>query len=150
MTSEHPIQASEAEEPLEALDHLLAQARVGVQKDFSRRVMEVLPDAPWGHRTSRSWLWVAAVAAGLVLGATLLLAGDVGGSPAGAIADLFVTTLSAGAGFLAASWSGIGSTVDAALGGSLRAILGLGAAAAGAYGLLFGLVRRRRRAVARR
>lgn len=136
---------SRGEQPLEPLDRLLAEDRVPVREGFSTQVMSSLPKASWQSQSSRPWLWVAALVAAFALGGTLLLGtGGVGGSPIGAVADLLVTTLTAGAGFLTASWSGIGTVVDAALGGSTAAILGLGAAALAAYALLFGLLRRRR------
>ena len=135
---------SENQEPLEALDHLLAQARVPVREDFSRQVMAALPVAPWQRQASKSRLWVAALVAAFTLGSVLLLGAGSGRGPVSAVAELFVTTLTAGAGFLAASWGGIGSAVDAALGGSPVAIVGLGAATAAAYFLLFALARRRR------
>ena len=58
-----------------------------------------------------------------------------------------VATLAAGAGFLAASWRGLGAMVDAALDGSVTALLALGLAALAANGLLLLLLRRRRSAV---
>jgi hypothetical protein len=142
------VEAPGDDASFEALDRLLAEARIEVRPDFSRQVMSALPQPRWARVRSREWLAVAAVAATLMVAATLLLGGsgsDLG--PVAAVTDLFLTAFAAGAGFLTASWSGIGRTVDAALGGSVPALLGVGVAAVGAFLVLARLLRRRRQSV---
>jgi hypothetical protein len=132
----------------DALDRLLAEIRVPVGADFTRAVMSRLPDAAWRRRRSRGREW--AIAAGLVAmlvtaAAVLVTSGDASAPGVGAsIVELVVATVSAGAGFLAASWRGIGAAVDAALDGSVGALLALGLMALAANGLLFVLLRRHR------
>ena len=136
-----------ADEAPDALDRLLAEVRVPVDPAFSRQVMSRLPDADWRPRRSarREWAIAAALAACSLLAAVLVTGGEAAEPGVGAsIVDLVVATLAAGAGFLAASWRGIGETVDAALDGSVTALVALGLAALAANGLLFLLLRRRR------
>jgi hypothetical protein len=132
----------------DALDRLLAEIRVPVDAAFTRRVMSRLPDAAWQRRRSRSREWVIAAALVGLLGITaavLVTGGDASAPGVGtSIVELVVATVSAGAGFLAASWRGIGAAVDAALDGSISALLALGLMALAANGLLFVLLRRRR------
>jgi hypothetical protein len=132
----------------DALDRLLAEVRVPVDAAFSRQVMNRLPDPDWRRHRSRGreWAIAAALAATLaVLAAVLVAGGDGSGAGVGSsIVELVVATVSAGAGFLAASWRGLGAAVDAALDGSVSALLALGLMALAANGLLFVLLRRRR------
>jgi hypothetical protein len=133
----------------DALDRLLGELRVEVRSGFAMEVMARLPEPAWRPRrsASREWVLAAVLAAVLVAVAALLLSS--GGSEQGvgtSVIDLLVATLLAGAGFLAASWGGIGATVDAALDGSIGALVALGLAAVAANGLLVLLLRRRRAA----
>jgi hypothetical protein len=132
----------------DALDRLLAEIRVPVDAAFTRKVMSRLPDAAWQRRRSRSreWLIAAALVAVLGIAAAVLVTGGDGAAPGvgSSIVELVVATVSAGAGFLAASWRGLGATVNAALDGSVSALLALGLMALAANGLLFVLLRRRR------
>jgi hypothetical protein len=122
----------------DALDRLLAQARVPVREGFTRQVMSALRTDGAARRGRARWEWAAAagVAAALVAIAAVLLAGaDTGSSVATSVLDLLAATLAAGAGFLAASWRGLGAAIGAALDGSVTAIAGLGLAALGALEL---------------
>jgi len=134
----------------DALDRLLAEMRVPVAQDFSRQVMDRLPEPSWGRRrgSAREWAVAAGLAAVLVVLAAALLAGGAGSDTgvATSVLDLLIATLAAGAGFLAASWRGLGEAIGAALDGSATALAALGLAALAANGLLFLLVRRRRAA----
>ena len=137
-----------ADDSPDALDRLLDEIRVPVDPAFARQVMSRLPDADWRPRRSARHEW--AIAAALVamlatIAAVLVTSGEASASGVGAsIVDLVVATVSAGAGFLAASWRGIGVAVDAALDGSVSALVALGLAALAANGLLLLLLRRRR------
>ena len=139
---------SAADETPDALDRLLAEARVPVRAGFSRQVMSRLPEAGLRrHRAaSREWAVAAGLAAALVAVAAFLLSGGdgAGAGVAASVLDLVAATLAAGAGFLAASWRGLGETIGAALDGSATALVALGLAALAANGLLFLLLRRRR------
>ena len=151
------------EEAPDALDRLLAEARVAVDPAFTRQVMSRLPEATWSPKTAnagaagalpgrsarREWAIAAAVAAFLIVAASVLVTGGEAAEPGvgTSIVHLLVSTLAAGAGFLAASWHGLGTMVNAALDGSWSALLALGLAALFANGLLFVLLRRRRAAV---
>jgi hypothetical protein len=142
-----------AEEAPDALDRLLAEIRVPVAPGFSRQVMNRLP-AGRGYRlpaARREWAIAGALAAALIAIAAVLVAGGEGSQAgiAGSIVDLAVATLAAGAGFLAASWRGLGETVAAALDGSATALLALGLLTLAVNGLLVLLLRRRRAATAR-
>ena len=135
----------------DALDRLLAEARVAVDPAFARRVMSRLPAAEWsvGRSARREWAIAAAVAAFLIVAAAVLVTGGEAAEPGvgTSIVHLAISTLAAGAGFLAASWRGLGVMVNAALDGSWSAILALGLAALFANGLLVVLLRRRRSTV---
>jgi hypothetical protein len=144
------IEQLDADETVDALDRLLAEARVGVDPSFSRQVMSRLPEASWRPRRSArgEWLIAAALAAALVVLAAVLLTGGDAAQPGvgGSVVDLVVATVMAGAGFLAASWRGLGTAVSEALDGSVTALVALGLAALAANGLLLLLLRRRRSA----
>jgi len=145
------------DEAPDALDRLLAEARVAVDPGFTRQVMSRLPETTWsqaigGTRDTsptrsarREWAIAAAVAAFLVVAASVLVTGGEAAQPGvgTSIVHLLVSTLAAGAGFLAASWRGLGVMVNAALDGSWSALLALGLAALFANGLLVLLLRRR-------
>jgi len=148
------------DEAPDALDRLLAEARVAVDPGFTRQVMSRLPETTWNQRQAiagsrdtsptrsarREWAIAAAVAAFLVVAASVLVTGGEAAQPGvgTSIVHLLVSTLAAGAGFLAASWRGLGVMVNAALDGSWSALLALGLAALFANGLLVLLLRRRR------
>ena len=134
------------DQELDEFDRLLTEYRIPVREGFTELVMETLPEVSWGRR--RVGVWVAAIVLALALagtGAWLLGSGTASAlGSIGALADLFVTGLLAGAGLLSASWSGLSTTVRAAAGSSPSSlvVLGLGAAALGF--LLLRLLRRRR------
>lgn len=109
-------------EELPALFDLMSSDRVAVREDFTEQVMSSLPPAGWQARNPRSWV-AAAVVMVLLSGASALLigagAGEIpGGGALVAIAELFRSTVTAGAGLLAASWQGLGMAVGEAVGGS--------------------------------
>lgn len=137
-----------ADDSPDALDRLLNEIRVPVDPAFSRQVMSRLPDTDWRPRRSahREWAIAAALVAMLAAIAAVLVTNGEASAPGvgSSIVDLVVATVSAGAGFLAASWRGIGTMVDAALDGSVSALVALGLAALAANGLLLVLLRRRR------
>ena len=136
------------EQELDELDRLLTAYRIPIREGFTELVMETLPEVSWGRR--RVGVWVAAIVLALAFagtGAWLLGSGTASAlGSIGALADLFVTGLLAGAGLLSASWSGLSTTVKAAASGSPSSIVVLGIAAA-AVGLLLLLLLRRRRGV---
>lgn len=136
------------DEAPDALDRLIAELRVPVAQGFSRQVMGRIEqaEAPRARSAQREWAIAASLAAALAALAAVLVASGGEGEPgvATSILDLLASTLAAGAGFLAASWRGLGQTVSAALGGSATAIVVLGLAALAANGLLLLLLRRRR------
>jgi len=129
----------------------LATDRIEVRSGFTAEVMAALEPAPWEARTLRAWrmpfalvLTLAGIAAALFGGAAAELDRGAGGFGAlAALADLFVTATTAGAGLLAASWQGLGLGVAEWLGESklnLAAALG---AVVGVNYLLLRLLRRR-------
>jgi hypothetical protein len=140
-----------ADDSPDALDRLLAEIRVPVDRAASRQIMSRLPAADWRPRRSARGEWAIAAALVAMLAALAAVLVSGGESSAGgvgtSIVDLVVTAVAAGAGFLAASWHGLGAAVDAALDGSVTALLALGLAALAANGLLLVLLRRRRSAV---
>ncbi len=109
-------------EELPALFELLASDRVEVRDGFTEKVMSALPAAGWEARHPRSWIVAAALIAALGGLSAILVgagAGDLPGSGAlVAIAELFRSTVSAGAGLLGASWQGLGMAVGQIVGGS--------------------------------
>jgi len=129
----------------------LASARVEVRPGFTSEVMSALEPAPWEARTLRAWrmpfalvLVLAGVAAALFGGAAAELDRGAGGFGAlAALADLFVTATTAGAGMLAASWQGLGLAVAEWLGESRLNIAAAIGAVAGVNYLLLRVLRRR-------
>jgi anti-sigma factor RsiW len=108
-------------EQVPALFEFLSSGQVEVREGFSDEVMAALPAAGWEARNPRSWV-VAAVLLIALGGLSALLVGAggemQGTGVVGAIAELFLTTVTAGAGLLSASWQGIGMAVSEAIGGS--------------------------------
>ncbi len=109
-------------EELPALFELLASDRVEVREGFTEEVMSSLPAAAWEARYPRSW--IAAVSILVVLsGLSAILVGAGAGELPGAgalvaIAELLRSTVTAGAGLLAASWQGLGMAVGEIIGTS--------------------------------
>ncbi len=134
-----------------ALHRELAASRLPVPEGFAERVMAALPAAGWEARHPRAWkLPVAALA--LLAGAAAALAGISSaelhpGMPfvaaASAVADLFVTAALAGAGLLAASWSGIGLVLGELFSSSTGTLVAFAVLVVGVNLLLFFLLRRR-------
>ncbi len=109
-------------EQLPALFELLAGSRVEAREDLVERVMSSLPPAGWEARHPRSWI-VAALLLAAVSGLSALMVGGGAGQLPGAsalvsIAELFRSTIAAGAGLLAASWQGLGMAVGELIGRS--------------------------------
>lgn len=133
------------------LVHRLETARVDVRPGFASEVLSALEPAPWEARTLRAWrlpfaivLVLAGVAAAIFGGAAAELDRGAGGFGAlVALADLFATAATAGAGLLAASWQGLGLGVAEWLGASkLNAAAAVGAVVGINYLLLRALRRR--------
>src|SRR3990172_7862879 len=101
-----------AEEPPDALDRLIAEIRVPVAPGFSLEVMSRLPASrPRRERAVlREWRIARPLAAVLAALAAVLVAGGEGSElgVAASVVDLAAAPLAAGAGFLAASWRGLG------------------------------------------
>lgn len=113
---------------LPALDSALSRAAIEVHPDLARRVMDNLPPAAWEMRRPASWRVAAAAVIGLLAAAYALNLGDSPGAglpwiaTLSAMAELFRSTALAGAGLLAASWTGAGLALGATL---ARSSLGL-------------------------
>ncbi len=109
-------------EELPALFEMLSSDRVEVREGFTEAVMSSLPAAGWESRHPRSWIAAAAILIGLIgLSAMLVGTGGAelpGAGPLLAIAELFRSAATAGAGLLTASWQGLGMAVGESLGGS--------------------------------
>lgn len=113
------------------LESLLSEARIEPDPDLSRRVLQSLPATAWEMRRPGSWKLAAAVFFGLFggayvlslrsesLGEALPLLGTLA-----AMAELFRSAALAGAGLLAASWSGVGLALGEILS---RSVLGYAA-----------------------
>ncbi len=121
--------------------------------------MAALEPAPWEARTLRAWrlpfamvLALAGIAAAIFGGAAAELDRGAGGFGAlVALADLFATAATAGAGLLAASWRGLGLGVaDWLRASNLNVAAALGAVLGINYLLLRVLRRRPVRAGSRR
>ncbi len=115
---EHASRCSECRtvrEEMISLDSLLDEGKIEADPDLSRRVLENLPPAPWEMRRPASWRVAAVVFVALLATAYAL---TFQGEPLGealpwigtlaAMVELFRSAALAGAGLLAASWSGIG------------------------------------------
>lgn len=107
---------------LPALFDLLDSDRVEVRPGFTDEVMSALPPAGWEARHPRAWVSAAAVLVALI-GLSALLVGTSGGQMEGvgvvvAIAELFRSTMTAGAGLLTASWQGLGMAMGEIAGAS--------------------------------
>ncbi|MDX1502412.1 MAG: zf-HC2 domain-containing protein [Thermoanaerobaculia bacterium] len=136
---------------------LLEEARVEPRPGFSRQVMTRLTPAGWEARHPRSWVAAAVLfllLAGGAVAATLLDGPRPGPSlltPLAAVADLLQSAALAGAGLLAASWSGLGGAVREALGGAPLPLAVFGLLILGLDVLFLRLLLRvRRRAAERR
>ena len=133
------------------LDRLLAGARISVREGFTEKVMARLPQAGWNRPRANTWAAAIGLLLAFTLGGALLLGGDLGAyslaRSVGALADLFISTLLAGAGLLAASWSGLSAGVQVAFGDSPSSLFALGGAVVVFNVLLIHLLRRRRTAV---
>lgn len=104
-----------------ALFDFLSDERVEVRQGFSDEVMASLPPAGWEARNPRAWVAAAVLLAMLGVASALLVGfgGEMPGTGVfGAMAELFISTVTAGAGLLSASWQGIGMAVREAVGGS--------------------------------
>lgn len=95
-----------------ALHRLLREDRLPVRQGFQEKVMAALPAADWQRSTApRLYPLLIAALLACTLGATFLLSGLADQPLAGtglALADFLQTTLLAGSGLLAATWTGLG------------------------------------------
>lgn len=135
---------------LRGLADLLGSSRLPVEPAFRERVMEALPAAGWEARHPRTWVWPAAICAGLLAAGVALL--DLGslGSAYGlfaALAGMLRATLVAGIGFTSASWRWCGMFVRQLLDSPLSMAM-FGILILSLNLLLVSLVRRRRTAPA--
>lgn len=112
---------------LVALNHLLAESRIGVRSGFAQQVVKSLPAAGWETKSPRSWKLVAALLVLLGgLSAALVGTGSARLAPESAflgafaaVVDLFRATALAGAGMLQASWRGLGLAMGEMVRGSV-------------------------------
>jgi hypothetical protein len=134
-----------------AVHRTLAAARVPVRAGFKDEVMAALPAAGWEARSPRAWRLPLALFAALA-GAAALLAGVGSARMApdlpflaalAALGGLFESALLAGAGLLAASWSGAGAVVGELVATSKLNLAAFVLLVAGVDVLLFSLLRRR-------
>lgn len=134
-------------EGLARLHHLMRSHRVDVRAELCQSVLQELPRAPWETPQEQPWGRVAAIASAVVILASALVFWGEGALPAtvSAVGDFLTTSILAGAGLLAASWHGVGATVDSWLRLSIPNLLASGAMVVGLNLLLFRLLRRRGR-----
>jgi hypothetical protein len=118
---------------LERLNVLLAESTLEVDDRFSREIMERLPEAAWETRSMGGWriaivvfLLLATIAAFLSFGGDRLSAEMPLAGTALALFGLFQSALLAGAGLLAASWTGLGMALDRLFDGSRMAFAAFG------------------------
>jgi hypothetical protein len=134
---------------------------IPLREGFRAEVLSALPAAPWAatrrQRSHGSYRWAAALLVALAgFSALLFTVAGAGASPGGplsavaAVADLLVVSLVAGAGLLAASWSGVGMAVGEVLSASPGTLVGAALLLSFLILLLYTLVRRPRTAAARR
>lgn len=141
-----------------ALAERLAAARVEVRPGFAAEVVAALEPAPWEARRPSAWRWPLALLVVLAAGSAALssLAATTAGfggwwAAAGAIAEMLVAGLVAGAGMAGATWSGVGAAIGDWLGGSpVRLVVALVAVVLLNVLALRSLRRRPRAATARR
>jgi anti-sigma factor RsiW len=120
-------------EELERLHLLLGESVVEIDDRFSRQIMERLPEAAWETRSMAGWriaivvfLLLAASAGILSFGGDRLVAEVPLAGTAFALFGLFQSALLAGAGLLAASWTGLGMALDRVFEGSRMAFAAFG------------------------
>lgn len=118
---------------LERLHVLLGESVVEIDERFSREIMERLPEAAWEARTMGGWriavvvfLLLAATAGLLSFGGDRLAAEIPLAGTALALFGLFQSALLAGAGLLAASWTGLGMALDRVFESSRMAFVAFG------------------------
>ncbi len=142
-----------------ALHAMLAAARVPVRPGFRGAVMAALPAPAWAARRPplRSWAWAFALLAVLAAGAAALLAGRAPAAAGGplvgvlaALGELAAAALVAGAGLLGASWSGVGLIAADLFVRTPGTLVAFALLAVFLALLVVSLLRRPRRAAARR
>ncbi|MEM7050470.1 MAG: zf-HC2 domain-containing protein [Acidobacteriota bacterium] len=133
------------------LHSVLAESHVPVHADFTTAVMSSLPSAGWEGASVKAWRWPVALLVVLAIGASAI----VGSSSArlapdapflgaiAAIADLAQTSVLTGAGFLSASWQGLGLVVAEMLSTSKGNLLAFSGLVVAVNLFLFALLRRR-------
>ncbi len=131
----------------DALDRLLASDRIMVREGFADGIMACLPEPRWQPARRMPWLIAAILVVALGVVGSLVVGSDAGARSAlgtvAAMGDLFVSSLVAGAGFLAASWSSLGSFARQSFSTSPSSFVALGIAVLALNVLLFRVVRRR-------
>jgi len=151
---EHLVSCSECQKEqreLVALDELMISSRIEVRSDFSAEVMSALPTAAWESRNPKSWVAAVAMVLLLTVGSGVLIAtaGDTLGSVLpmaaafSAVAEMFRSSILAGAGLLGASWKGLGLAFQEVLSGSVWNLLAVGTLVVAVDVLLVRLLRRR-------
>jgi len=141
------------------LHEALDEATIPLREGFHAGVMAALPAAPWQRATRRRGSYRLAAAllvalAGLSAALLALAGAEVApGAPlaaaASAVVDLLAVSLVAGAGLLAASWSGVGLAVGEIFSASPGILVGCALLLTFLVLLLATMVRRPRTAAAR-
>lgn len=118
---------------MDSLNHVLDEVRVEPHPDFTRRVLENLPPAAWEMRRPAAWGVAAAAFVGLFAAAWAL---TLKNAPLGeavpwigpliALAELIRSSALAGAGLLAASWSGVALAAGQVLSRSTPGLVAFG------------------------
>lgn len=134
---------------LSALHAGLTEARVPVRPGFKAQVMAALPLPAWLPQPSVVWTLPLAMITLLAITAAWFLSGSALGEGALmgsglAVVDFLVATSTAGAGLLAASWSGLGFILEELVAQSGLNLLALAVPVVLLNVLFFSLLRRRK------
>lgn len=138
-------------EDLLAFAKLMQRNRIPVRDEFKQNVFAALPTVGWENRHPKTWGFPAAAAV-LLAGIAAMLYGSAhlgtgpGISVLLAMADMFGSTVQAGAGLLAATWKGLGMAFEEVISSPLS-LGALSMLVICLQLLLFSLLRRRRSAV---
>jgi anti-sigma factor RsiW len=132
-----------------ALHSGLKEARVPVRPGFKAQVMAALPLPAWLPQPSFVWTLPLAMTTVLAITAAWFLSGSALGEGALvgtglAVVDFLVATSMAGAGLLAASWSGLGLFLEELVARTGLSLLALAVPVVLLNLLFFSLLRRRR------
>lgn len=141
----------EARETSLRLRGWLDEDKVEVTPGFAARVTAALPVESWEIRPARSLRWAVGLLL-LLASSSLLLLSAAGATEAapfallGSIADLMATSALAGAGLLGATWRGVGLVLNELLTHSPVTLAAFALALVAVHGLLWRMLRPRRRA----